>query len=105
MPSHLAEAERHVREGEVRVARQAALVRRLQGQGVDTRIAQSLLAEMKSVMGQFYRDLWSQSREAAGDPPWVHTRLERFEPTDNDPAFPAPCRDQADNDNPTAKAT
>jgi hypothetical protein len=68
----LSDAERHVREGEVRVARQSAIVLRIEGLGQDARVAQTLLSHMQVALDEFYRDLWRLSQEVAGGSRWVH---------------------------------
>ena len=58
-------AQRHVEEGEARVARQAALVAELAQRGLETAQAESLLATMKEALGLAYDGL-ARERERAG---------------------------------------
>jgi hypothetical protein len=48
MESSLQQAERHVREGEERVARQAALVQRLFARGLDPAGAEAILESLRA---------------------------------------------------------
>jgi hypothetical protein len=48
MESSLEQAERHVREGEERVARQAALVQRLVARGLDPAGAEAILESLRA---------------------------------------------------------
>ena len=69
MEDHLAQAERHVRENERRIAKQAALVERLENDGhaVPAMQARKLLATFKS-MNAIARDHLRIEREKHGFP-------------------------------------
>lgn len=71
----LAMAERHVKEGRQRLARQAELIAQLAREGHDALLpeARRLLAEMQKIQAQFEQDLLVR-REAA-------ERLSRNTPT------------------------
>jgi hypothetical protein len=54
---HLAQAERHVAEGEARIARQAELVERLRGGGQDVAAAEALLTNLQQTLA-----IWKDHR-------------------------------------------
>ncbi|WP_207537631.1 response regulator [Sabulicella rubraurantiaca] len=56
----LAQAERHVREGEQRVARQAALVARLARRGLNATEAQIVLEHLQTTLELFRDHLWME---------------------------------------------
>ena len=62
---HLEMAQRHVEEGEARVAKQTALVAELEDKGLETAQAEALLATMKESLALAYVGL-ARERERAG---------------------------------------
>ena len=61
-------AQRHVSEGEARVAHQAALVAKLAQQGCDTAQAESLLATMKDTLRLMHEHLAIEQEQARPRP-------------------------------------
>ena len=64
------QAQRHVREAEARIARQAAIVQRLREHGDDTTVAQTLLDLMHAALVDF--KLHIQRHADAATRRWVH---------------------------------
>jgi len=63
----LARAERHVREGEERLARQAALVERIAARGLDSSGAEIVLERFRTTL-ELWRDDLRRLRAAGGSP-------------------------------------
>lgn len=53
---HLAEAERHIVQGETHLARQFALIAELERRGHDTRCAQAVLTTMRKAQALYQQD-------------------------------------------------
>ena len=51
---HLAKAERHIAEGERRVAAQRAVIARLIGEGRDTALAEEFLGSLEQALEQWH---------------------------------------------------
>ncbi|WP_262031282.1 hypothetical protein [Microvirga sp. Mcv34] len=51
---HLAKAERHIAEGESRLAAQKALIERMAGEGRDTALAEELLRSLEQALEQWH---------------------------------------------------
>jgi hypothetical protein len=80
LAADIAMAERHVREAEARVHRQTMIVERLHRQGARSDHAEALLANMRTVLADFYRHLWWQMDEATGAMRWVKQRPDPLDP-------------------------
>jgi hypothetical protein len=67
LQEELAQADRHIAEGEARLARQADLVARLMADGHDTALAEMVLETMESTLASFRNHREPILREIAGE--------------------------------------